>query len=625
MQVLKDSQNISKINPSVYRRSLSGPFIYTFGPFHLDENERILLRDGKPVPLTPKVFDTLLMLVKGAHHLVTKESLIAALWADTFVDEANLTVNIANVRKALGEKASGQRYVETVPKRGYRFVANVRIVASDRGATTESEFETAVTPRQQQNIGKDNSFKSLAVLPFYNESADPNAEFLSDGLAESIINRLSAIRSLRLVARNTAFRYKAKQIDLQAIGKELSVSYVLSGRMIPLGDRLIIKTELVDVVNGWQVWGDQFHAKLVDILTIQKEISVAICSEINVQLTREERERLGKRYTASTEGYRNYLKGRYHWNKFDQASLKKALEYFKRAIDADPAYALAYTGLADTYYRLSNVYAPTREGMPKAKAAAVKALEIDDSLSEAHAALGLIKMCYDWDWFGAEQELARAIEINPNNAIAHHRYALCVNLQGRFDEAKEHLELAFAVDPLSPQTYWSFALFFFLQRKHQEATGEIQKALDLVANYQPALYLLGRVQIELGNTKEAIAIFRELLKLNDAPMFLASLGYAYAIGKRAAEARKVLSDLRSQSKQRYVSAYHKGMIHFALGNKCDVFSYLEIAYEERCETMTWLKVDPAFDGIRTHLRFENLMRKVGFDCECPVLRNTSAS
>src|ERR1700687_5602590 len=449
MEVLKKSQKISKRTPRTPLKS--GRTVYEFGPFRLDQSERVLRRGGKDVPLTPKVFDTLIVLVESAGRLVTKESLLVEVWPDTFVEEANLSVNIATLRKALGEIAGEHQYIQTISKRGYRFVANVVEVESESRIVVMREPRPALIANEESATDLPQCSNSLAVLPFDNRSADPNAEYLSDGLTESIINRISQLQSIRVVARNTMFSYKAKEVDPQKVGRELGVRSVLSGRILQLGDRLIIRAELIDVSNGWQIWGDQYHRKVSDILAVQEEISEVISAKLKVQLTREEKDRLGKRYTENVEAYRFYLKGRYHWNKFHPSSLRRTIEYFEQAIEIDPTYALAYAGLADSYYRLSNVYAPTRDAMPKAKAAAMKALEIDETVSEAHAALGLIRMFYEWDWLGAREEFARAIEINPNNATAHKRFGLYFNLFERFEEAMQELGLAFAMDPLSPQ------------------------------------------------------------------------------------------------------------------------------------------------------------------------------
>lgn len=623
MEVLKNSQKISKRSPRTAPEA--GRPVYKFGSFLLDKGERVLRRDDKNVPLTPKVFDTLVVLVERAGRLVTKESLLAEVWPDTFVEEANLSVNIATLRKALGEIVGEQQYIQTISKRGYRFVADVLKVESESGLVAKHQPQSTLIANKQTTIDQYQGLNSLAVLPFENVSADPNAEYLSDGITESIINSISQLQGLRVVARNTVFRYKAKGVDPQKVGRELGVCSVLSGRILQLGDRLVIRAELVDVLNGWQIWGEQYQRKFQDILVVQEEISEAISAKLKLRLTRQEKERLGKRYTENAEAFQLYLKGRYHWNKYTQSSLRKAIDYFEQAIGIDPTYALAYAGLADTFYRLSNVYAPTREAMPKARAAAVKALEIDETVSEAHAALGLVKMFYEWDWWGAREEFTRAIEIKPNNAIAHQRFGLYFDLLGRSDEALRELKLALEMDPLSPQISHSLSLAFFLAGNHEEALAEIQKTLEMDGNYYPAVYLLGRIYEQSGRIGKAVTEFKKALALNDAPMFLAALGRAYALAGKQRVARKVLNDLEGQAKLRYVSAYNNATIHLALDDKNRTFLCLEQAYEERCEMMAWLKVDPALSSIRNDLRFINLLRRVGLDREYHLLDKFAAS
>jgi TolB-like protein/Flp pilus assembly protein TadD len=602
MEVLKKHQKTSKGTPKVITTSESTH--YKFGPFRLDQAERTLLHSGTKVPLTPKVFDTLLILVQNAGRLVTKENLLQSVWPDTFVDEANLSVNVATLRKALGQSTGGSEYIETSPKRGYRFVANVII---------EHGQSTALMPEVDAGAHKQHrdTTHSLAVLPFYNESSDPNAEYLSDGLTESVINSLSHLQDLRIIARTSVFRYKGKDLDGRMIGKELGVKSVVTGRILQLGDRLIVRAEMVDVMTGWHMWGEQYHRKLSDVLEVQQEVSNKISIELKQRLTSEEKAKVSNSSTENAQAYKAYLKGRYHWSKFDLTSSKKAVDYFLEAIEIDPTYALAYTGLADTYYRLSNVYAPTRDAMAKAKAAAMKALEIDDTLSEAHAAMGLIKLFYEWDWSGAEKEFNRAIEINHNNAIAHQRFGLYFNLLGRFDEAKRELELAMLIDPLSPHSYWSLTLTFFLARQYEEAIEEVRKTLEIEQDYKPALYLLGRVYEQCGQPDQAVEVFKKILTLSNVPMFLAALGHAYALSGKHTEARNVLKDLREHSKERYVSAYSEAVIHLALGDRDQTFLCLERACEDRCEMMTWLRIDPALESVRTDLRFTNLLRRVG--------------
>jgi len=417
---LKKPQNMSEKTPkgsAPESVSKTGGHVYRFGSFLLSQAERLLLNGEEHVSLTPKVFDTLLVLVENSGHLVTKERLLQEVWPGTFVEEANLSVNIASLRKALS-KGGKQQYIETISKRGYRFTADVVKEMSRSTANVTPEPLARLTSQSGITVRGSREANSLAVLPFENVSEDPNFEYLSDGLTESIINGLSQLQNLRVSARNMVFRYKIKQMDPQEIGRELGVCSVVLGRVLQLDNRLIISTELVDVTNGWQMWGEQYHRGPSDILAVQEEISAAICSKLKARLTREEKERLGKYYTEDPEAYHLYLKGRYHWNKYAQQGLRKAIDYFSQAIEIDPTYALAYAGIADSYYRLSNVYAPNAEAMPKAKAAALKALEIDETLAEAHAALGLINMSYDWNWRAAETEFMRAVELNPNYAIA---------------------------------------------------------------------------------------------------------------------------------------------------------------------------------------------------------------
>jgi TolB-like protein/Flp pilus assembly protein TadD len=605
MEVLKKTKKISKRTPKRSKaQTLRSGSVYCFGSFNLDAAERLLLRDGVKVPLTPKVFDTLLILVQNAGGLVTKEHLLQNVWPDTFVQEANLSVNVATLRKALSDGHGESEFIETLPKRGYRFVAHV-ITERWQNSSTMRTVNGDLHKQHRDRV------HSLAIMPFYNQSPDPSAEYLSDGLTESIINSLSHLQGLRIIGHNSVFRYKGKELDGRMVGKELRVKSVVTGKILQLGDRLIVRAEMIDVHTGWHIWGDQYHRKLSDVLKVQQEISQKISTALKRQLTSEEKAKVSSSSTENAEAYKAYLKGRHHWGKFDLASSRKAAEYFVQAIEIDPTYALAYAGLADAYYRLSNVYAPTREAMPKAKAAAAKALEIDDTLSEAHAAMGIIKMFYEWDWSGAEQQFYKATESNHNNAIAHQRFGLYFNLLGRFDEARRELGMAMLIDPLSPHSYWSFTLTYFLTCQYEKAIEEVQKALEMERDYKPALYLLGRAYEQSGQVDQGIEVFKKIFALSNSPMFLGALGHAYAVNGKHGLARNVLKDLQELSKRCYVSAYSQAIIHLALDDQNQTFSCLEKAYEDRCEMMTWLRIDPCFESIRSDLRFTNLLHRVG--------------
>jgi TolB-like protein/Tfp pilus assembly protein PilF len=591
-------------------RSTGQNYIYEFGAFRLDEKERLLFRGENQVALTPKVFDLLLLLVQRSNSLVDKETILSELWPDAFVEEANLSVNVATLRKALGDSA--EQFIETVPKRGYRFLSTVRKRKTAKDLAEPHRRSTpAIKNLPTDKIQPLEILNSLAVLPFQNGSDDPNAEYLSDGITESIINNLSQLNGLRVVARNSVFRYKKTKLGLATIARHLGVRLIVAGRILQLDDRVVIRTELVNGADQRQIWGGQFHRKLSDVLAVQDEISEEISKALKFQLTRDERNRLTKHYTDNSEAYHLYLKGRYHWNKFSQTALRTAVDFFTQAIEVDPTYALAYAGLADCYYRLSNVYAPTRNEMPKAKTAALKALEIDPNLSEAHAALGLSKLFQELDWSGAEEAFRRAIEINPNYSIAHQRLGLYVNLLGYFDEAERELELARQIDPLSPQVSWSFALMYFLRRDYEQALAEVQTTLEMDGSYVPTLYLLGRTYEQLGQLERAIETFEKVLTLNDSPTFIAALGHTYAVSGNRAAACSILEQLELRSKQRYVSAYAKAVVHMSLREKSKALTCLEQAYLQRCEMLTWLKVDPAFDELRYDRRFANLLNRIG--------------
>ena len=589
--------------------------IYEFGTFRLDTGERLLLRDGETVPLTPKVFDTLVVLVQKSGHVVGKDELMNEVWADSFVEESNLTQNIFVLRKVLGENRNGRSYIETVSKRGYRFVASVRELADNNDDLAK---EDRSVPRIiSEATEEDDALNSLAVLPLTNASENPDAEYLADGITESIINSLSQLPRLRVMARSTVFRYKTKDIDPRQVGQVLGVRVVFVGRVLQIGDSLIVRTELVDVANGWQLWGEQYNRKLVDILVLQEDIAREISEKLKIKLTGEEKRRLVKRHTDDSEAYRLYLKGRYYWNKYTKEGLTKAIEYFNQSIELDPRYALAYAGLADAYYRLSNAYLPPKEVMPKARTAAMKAVEIDDTLVEAHASLGMIKMYHDWDWAGAEREYKRAIDLDPRSPLGYHRYGTYLQLLGRFDEANASFEQARQLDPLSLLVNSLLALGLYISRHYDRSIEQYQRTLDMDPNFLMARLGIGFPYEQKGMYEEAIAAFQMGRILSDdlGAEALGSLGHAYAVSGQRQEAEDVLAELQKRSKQDYVAPYNIARIYAGLGEKELALESLERAFEERSERLTWLKVDPQLDSIRSDARFRDLMQRVGFETQ----------
>ena len=570
-------------------RQLNG--LYEFGAFRLDAAERILLRHGKPILLTPKAFDMLLALVQNRGHLVEKDHLMKLVWAEAFVEEANLARHIWALRKALREDEGGHGYIETVPKLGYRFVAQVREL-SDEAIDVHS----------------------VAILPLVNASADPNMEYLGDGITESIINNLSQIRKLKVMARSTVFGYKNRDIHPQTVGRELGVDAVLAGRVSRLDNRLIVGAELIAVKDGTQLWGEQYRRTIADVIAIQVDISKQISDKLRLKLTGDQRKQLTRRYTDKPEAYESYLKGRYYWNKRTPEAFRKGLEYFQQAIELDTSYVLAYTGLADCYNGLSyyGALAP-KQAYTRAKAAAEKALEIDDSLAEAHNSLAFARWGNaEWDWSGAETEFKRAIELNGAYSTAHHWYALVLAGMGRLEEALVEIMRARELDPLSLIINTHVGWILYLSRRYDEAIEQYCTVRDMDSNFYSCRILLGEAYVQQARYDEALVEFEMARNLSgESPLTLASFGHVYALAGMTGDAKRLLAELKELSKQRYVSAYHMATIATGLGQTNEAFAWLEQAYEERACDLIYFKVTPILSGLHQDPRYADLVRRLG--------------
>jgi DNA-binding SARP family transcriptional activator len=464
--------------------------------------------------------------------------------------------------------------------------------------------------------GDSKTITSLAILPLVNSGGNPNAEYLSDGITESIINNLSQLPGLRVMAWSTVLRFKGSKLDPQAIGRELGVRAVLTGRLFQLHDRLVVKTELVNVADGSQSWGQQYNRKLSDIFAIEEEISAEISERLRLQLSGDQQRRLAKRHTESIEAYHAYLKGRYYWNKRTEKDVKRGLEYFNQAIEQDPCYALAYAGLADSYIILGSfgiaALAP-RDAFPKAKEAALKALEIDDTLAEAHTSLADALGHYDWDWLNSQKEFRRAIELKPTYATAHHWYAFtCLTAMGRLDDAITEEKRAQELEPLSLIINTNLGTLFYLARQYDEAIVQYRKALEIDSNFIIAYWMLGLAYEQKSMFKESIAEFQKAVTLSGgSPLPTVLLGHAYAMAQQKDAALKVLDDLNELSKRVYVSSYRIAAIYACLAETEQAFAWLRRAYEERDVWLMWLRVDPVFDDLRSDPRFEELISLVG--------------
>lgn len=581
--------------------------IYEFKGFRLEEAQQRLLYNGQPVSLKPKILDLLRFLVQSRGQLIAKEDLMREIWPDTIVEENNITVSMSILRKTLGENRSKPQFIQTVPRRGYRFVADVIELSTEQIDRDEASLNGEGAESEEQPID------SLAVLPMDSPEKDPNVEYLSDGITESIIDMLSRIPNLRVLARSTVFRFKDKEIDPKEVGRLLNVRAVMMIRVMRLGDKLIIRSELVKVSDGSQLWGEHYNRSPSDVLAIQEEIARAITESLKFKLSSKDNISLARHPTENIEAYNLYLRGRYFWNKYSKEWVLKAIEVFEEAIKIDAYYALAYCGLADAYFRLSNVHFPPREAMPKAKEAALRAVEIDDNLADAHSSLGLVKVYHDHDWSGAEAEFRKALKLDPNLVSAHQRYGSYLTFMGRFEESIRHYETALELDPFSLQINLNLATTYYLRSEYDRAVNHLIKTNELEPNYMPTHFVLGCAYIQQGRLQEAIEEFQFIYKLDDeAYLALGFMGYAHALAGQRAEAETLLSVLEDLAQRKYISPYSMLVIHLALGPLERVFQLLEQLYEERNDWLVWLKVSPELKGVRNDPRFQDLLNRLGF-------------
>lgn len=588
---------------------------YDFGPFHLDAARRLLLREGIPVSLTAKAFDTLLVLIENRDRVLDKDELLKSVWPDTFVGEATLSQNIFKIRQALGQDTDGHPYIVTIPKRGYRFVGKVSRLEDQPTNVEEERSAKATSSAGDEDTASENQVKSLAVMPLENLSDDSNAEYLSDGITENTINKLSQLQDLRVTARSTVFRYKGQEIDPLEVGRELSVNYVMVGRVSLLGDQLIVKAELVDVANGWQLWGDKQYAhKLSDIFEFEEEIATHISEELRSTLTKKEQEQIKNHHTENSKAYLLYLEGRYHWNKRTEAGLRKAIELFKKAIKIDPHYTLALFSLADAYISFDfRGLLPPKETMPEAKAAASKAIEIDPGMAQPHTSLGCVKLIYDRDWDGAEKEFKRAIELDPEYAPAHNWYSQFLMAKGQIEESFNESRIALNLEPFDLSTNLHLGWHYLHARNYDEAIGQLKKVIELEPKFFLAHLLLGMAYEQQGNFSDALEEYQKASLLEDSPVLLGFLGYTYAALGDRAKAMETLGELRARSKHSYVPAYSMALIHARLGEQDEAFEQLDKAFMEKNQWLSWLNVAPEFDSLRLDPRFETLVRRANLD------------
>jgi DNA-binding winged helix-turn-helix (wHTH) protein/TolB-like protein/Tfp pilus assembly protein PilF len=642
--------------------------LYEFGLFRLDPAEHVLLRDSEPVALRPKEFAVLLALVENHGHVLTKDELIQRIWPGQLVEEGNLNRQISMLRRALGETSDGPQYVETIPKVGYRFVAPVREIL-DRSAdvvierhtiariVTEEEevpngggvFEPSLEPKALLASGEKEvnrrrslalvavvvllagltlalayawssrrsretravaSVMSLAVLPFKPIGAEED-EYLGLGMADALITKLSNIRVINVRPTSAVRKYSAQNQDAVSAGRELRVEAAIEGSVQRVGDRIRVTVQLVGVRDGAPLWAGKFDEQFTNIFAVQDRISEQVARALTPGGA--EKELLTKRYTENSEAHQLYLKGRYFWNKRTVEGLKKGIDYFDQAVEKDPSYALAYVGLADSYSLLGDYGGlPPKQTNPQAKKAAMRALELDERLAEAHAALGLIQTSYDWDWTGAESEYRRAIELNPNYETAHQWYSEYLSGQGRHEEAIAEIRRAKEINPVSLIINAVEAWVLYHAREYDQAIAQAQKVVEMDPHFAEVYEYLKRCYDQKGMYKEAIAARQMRRKFAglDAEETAALREAAAATSARVYWQKRLEQEVE-ESKRELSSAFEVAEIHAQLGEKDQAFAWLERAYEKRNVMMMYLKAAPNLDPLRSDPRFADLLRRVG--------------
>ncbi len=456
------------------------------------------------------------------------------------------------------------------------------------------------------------AIESIAVLPFENQNRDPNIDYLSDGLTDTIINSLTQLPNLKVIARSSVFRYKGKQTDAIAVANELGVRAVVTGRIIQHGDSLTVGAELIDARENKQLWGEQYERKVSELMAVQRDIAQEITSNLRLKLSGLEQRRMTKHYTENADAYQLYLQGRFYWNKRTGEALKKSIEYFNRATQKDPGYALAYAGLADAYVLLPPYSAGSpQESFPEAKAAAKKAIELDETLAEAHTSLAQA-LYFEWDFADAEKEFQRAIRLNPNYATAHHWYGFGpLGGMQRFDDAITELKRAQELDPLSLIINTDLGHTYIFAGQYDKAIEQLRKTLEMDQGFYYAHWCLGLAYQMKGSFREAQAEYEKAFQLNDDPYVLALLGHLFAMSGKKEQALKTLRQLEEISRQRYVSSYSFAIVYAELNEKDKAFQWLEKCYQERCIHMLGIKFDPVVKNLRSDPRFAELVRRVG--------------
>ena len=609
-----------------------------FGVFELDTRSGELRKSGSKISLQEQPFKVLTALLEHPGEVITREELRGLIWPEEFFGDFDhaLNVAIAKLRTALGDSADIPRYVETLHRRGYRFIfplvgsggTEIRSAAKDPGqrdcSIDESQVDLArlsagLAAASARGPAQDSDQKAekirLIVLPFDNLGGDAEYEYFCDGLTEEMITQIGRLHPARLgvIARSTTMQYKNVGKSIKDIGRELAVHYILEGGVRRAGDQVRISARLIQVSDETNLWAETYDRCLADVLQLQAEIARATASEIRLTLTREQQVRLGEGHRVNPKAHDDYLKGRYCWNRRSEEGLTKAVDYFNQAIRSDPEFAAAYSGLADAYSILGayGALSPKDAFLPS-KAAAGRALEIDDTLAEAHTSLAWASFLFDWNWSVAEKEFERAIELNPNYATAHFWRGVYMTSVGRISEALLEMHRAQELDPLALPIVAIGGWIFCLARQYDQAIEQAEKAIIMDPNYALAHGYLGMALEHKGMLKEAIAEFHKGFTLSGGlPIYLALMGHAYAVACERHKAEETLHALKKLSKRRYVSAIEVAVVYAGLRDTRAAFAWLQKAYDERARLPLFLKMDPTFDSLRADLRYQQLLSRIG--------------
>ena len=568
-----------------------------FGNFEVDLRSGELRRQGLKVKLQEQPFQILVMLVERPGEVVTREEVQKRLWpANTFVDfDSGLNRAMNRLREALGDSADRPRFVETLPGRGYRFIAPVERSGVDFG----------VMPGEPPRI------ESLAVLPLENLSGDPAQDYFADGMTDELITEIAKIASLRVISRTSIVRYKGARKSLSVIARELGVDAILEGTVLHSGLRVRITAQLIRARDDRHLWAEKYERILGDILILQSEVARAIVGQLQIKLTPQEHRRLSHAHSVVPEAYEAYLQGIFFRNKWTEEGLFKSIALFTEANRLDSTYARGYAGLSLSYCALGILGSlPAAEVYPKARAAAVKGLELDETVAEAHISLADVKKAFDWDWAAAQTEYKRALELNPSDAMAHAWYADWLSKQGRYREAVAEAGRARELDPVSVDRNSFLGLILYRSRRYQEALVACRKALELDPYYPVGHWFLGLIHLQSGELAEAVAELNKAVSLSDAPLYRALLGHAYGLSGDRVKALSILDDLTAISRRRHVSPIDIAVVYTGIGDRNSAFEWLEKAYQERTMRIQELP-DPIFDSLRLDARFTDLMRRIG--------------